>query len=200
MTGRPVVIRRFRCSRWCVGSEGAVGNHHYPAAQPPCTCSTWLVSGGQLGQGVHLVHVSACGRLWTVQGHYLYHCSVQSVQPVRCDANCALVSTPGPTSIAVWSINPSSDLAVHGTQSGHPLKAIIETYRVFSKGRNVVGPSKSLIFWTFSDVLDFFWPFNMGDFSFWYIWVIWLKKKLKNLIFQKGWISGLAQIDIFSDF
>ena len=92
-----------------------------------CTCSTWLVSGGQLGQCVHLVHVSACGRLWTVQGHYLYHCSVQSVQPVRCDANCALVSTPGPTSIAVWSINPSSDLAVHGTQSGHPLKAIIET-------------------------------------------------------------------------
>ena len=29
-------------------------------------------------------------------------------------------------------------------------------YRVFSKGRNVVGPSKSLIFRTFSDVLDFF--------------------------------------------
>ena len=29
-------------------------------------------------------------------------------------------------------------------------------YRVFSKGRNEVGPSKSLIFWTFSDVLDFF--------------------------------------------
>ena len=59
-------------------------------------------------------------------------------------------------------------------------------YRVFSKGRNEVGPSKSLIFWTFSDVLDFFWPFNMGDFSFWYFWVIWLKKKLKNLILQKG--------------
>ena len=59
-------------------------------------------------------------------------------------------------------------------------------YRVFSKGRNEVGPSKSLIFWTFSDVLDFFWLFNMGDFSFWYFWVIWLKKKLKNLILQKG--------------
>ena len=59
-------------------------------------------------------------------------------------------------------------------------------YRVFSKGRNEVGSSKSLIFWTFSDVLDFFWLFNMGDFSFWYFWVIWLKKKLKNLILQKG--------------
>ena len=29
-------------------------------------------------------------------------------------------------------------------------------YRVFSKGRNAVGPSKSLIFWTFSDILDIF--------------------------------------------
>ena len=46
------------------------------------------------------------------------------------------------------------------------------TYRVFSKGRNEVGPSKSLIFWTFSDVLGFFRPFNMGDFSFWYFWDI----------------------------
>ena len=69
-----------------------------------------------------------------------------------------------------------------------------EVYRVFSKGQNEVGPSKSLIFWTFSDVLDFFWPFNMGDFSFWYFWDIWLKKKLKNLILQKSKILGLAQI------
>ena len=51
---------------------------------------------------------------------------------------------------------------------------------VFSKGRNAVGPSKSLIFWTFSEVLDFFWPFNMGDFSFWYFWVIWLKKNVEK--------------------
>ena len=57
---------------------------------------------------------------------------------------------------------------------------LLYIYRVFSKGRNVVGPFKSLIFWTFSDVLDFFWPFNMGDFSFWYIWVIWLKKKVEK--------------------
>ena len=67
-------------------------------------------------------------------------------------------------------------------------------YRVFSKGRNGEGASKSLIFGTFPDVLGFLWPFNMGDFSFWYFGDIWLKKKLKNLILQKSKISGLAQI------
>ena len=36
------------------------------------------------------------------------------------------------------------------------LKYIMHIYRVFSKGQNEVGPSKSLIFWTFYDVLDFF--------------------------------------------
>ena len=71
---------------------------------------------------------------------------------------------------------------------------LIDTYRVFSKGRNAVGPSKSLIFWTFPGVLGFFRPFNMGDFSFWYFWDIWLKKKFKNLILQKSKISGFAQI------
>ena len=35
-------------------------------------------------------------------------------------------------------------------------KMIALDYRVFSKGRNAVGPSKSLIFWTFSDILDIF--------------------------------------------
>ena len=71
-------------------------------------------------------------------------------------------------------------------------------YRVFSKGRIDVGPPKSLIFWTFPGVLGFFWPFNMGDFSFWYFWGIWLKKKLKNLILKKSKISGLAQIGSIS--
>ena len=32
----------------------------------------------------------------------------------------------------------------------------LDIYRVFSKGRNAVCPSKSLIFWTFPDVLGFF--------------------------------------------
>ena len=57
----------------------------------------------------------------------------------------------------------------------------LQIYRVFSKGRIDIGPPKSLIFWTFPGVLGFFWPFNMGDFSFWYFWGIWLKKKLKIL-------------------
>ena len=43
---------------------------------------------------------------------------------------------------------------------------MIYIYRVFSKGWIEVGPPKSLIFWTFPGVLGFFWPFNMGDFSF----------------------------------
>ena len=49
---------------------------------------------------------------------------------------------------------------------------LLGIYRVFSKGRNAVCPSKSLIFWSFPDVLGFFLPFNMGDFSFWYFWDI----------------------------
>ena len=52
------------------------------------------------------------------------------------------------------------------------LSHFLPHYRVFSKGRNAVGPSKSLIFGTFSDILDIFLPFNMGDFSFWYFWDI----------------------------
>ena len=36
-------------------------------------------------------------------------------------------------------------------------------YWVFAKGRIKVDPSKSIIFWTFPDVLVFL-PFNMGDF------------------------------------
>ena len=55
------------------------------------------------------------------------------------------------------------------TNEGEAVKVdIYNIYRVFSKGRNEVGPSKSLIFWTFSDVLGFFRSLNMGDFSFWY--------------------------------
>ena len=54
----------------------------------------------------------------------------------------------------------------------HSIISIFQMYRVFSKARNAVGPSKSLIFWTFPGVLGFFRPFDMGDFSFWYFWDI----------------------------
>ena len=52
-----------------------------------------------------------------------------------------------------------------GPYSGHHNQhwsALVST-RVFSKGRNAVCPSKSLIFWTFPDVLGFF------DHSIWAI-------------------------------
>ena len=37
----------------------------------------------------------------------------------------------------------------------HSIISIFQMYRVFSKARNAVGPSKSLIFWTFPGVLAF---------------------------------------------
>ena len=33
----------------------------------------------------------------------------------------------------------------------------------------------------------------MGAISFWYLWTIWLRKKVKNLILKKSKISGVAQ-------
>ena len=81
-----------------------------------------------------------------------------------------------------------------------PQSAEKALYRVFSKGRIDVGPPKSLIFWTFPGVLGFFWPFNMGDFSFWYFWGIWLKKSWKFSSSKKarfqGWLK-LAQFLLF---
>ena len=66
-------------------------------------------------------------------------------------------------------------------------------YRVFSKGRNEVGPSKSLIFWTFSDVLDFFYHsiwaiFHSGTFET-YDWKkSWKISSSKKVRFQ-GWLK-----------
>ena len=42
-----------------------------------------------------------------------------------------------------------------------------------------------IIFWTFPSVLGFFWPFNMGDFSYWYSRGIELKKKVEKSHPQK---------------
>ena len=91
---------------------------------------------------------------------------------------------PAPASAAGILIPAASSSREHGcdedTYEGRPYAPQQRSaYRVFSKGRNEVDPTKSLIFGTFSDVLGFFRPFNMGDFSFWYFWDIWLKKKVK---------------------
>ena len=40
----------------------------------------------------------------------------------------------------------------------------------------------------------------VGAISFRYSWTTGMKKKFRNLNLKKGQISGLAQIDIFSDF
>ena len=50
----------------------------------------------------------------------------------------------------IWTTNATH---VYGDMARAAMKI---KYRVFSKGRNAVGPSKSLIFWTFPDVLAFF--------------------------------------------
>ena len=73
----------------------------------------------------------------------------------------------------------------------------LDIYRVFSKGRIEVGPSKSLISWTFPDVLYFIWPFNMGDFSFWYFWDIWLKKNWKISFSKKARFQGWLKLAYF---
>ena len=53
-------------------------------------------------------------------------------------------------------------------------------YRVFSKRWiSPTPPFKSIIFWTFTHVMDLFWTFNMDYFSFWYSWGILLKKSWK---------------------
>ena len=72
---------------------------------------------------------------------------------------------------------------------------------MFSKGRNEVGPSKSLIFWTFSDVLNFFLTIQYGRF---FILVLlghmiekksWKISSSKKARFQ-GWLK-LAQFLLF---
>ena len=76
------------------------------------------------------------------------------------------------TGAAGWSgtaCSPSISRCSPRVRPGHSIH-YISLYRVFSKARNAVGPSKSLIFWTFPGVLGLFRPFNMGDFSFWYFW------------------------------
>ena len=52
----------------------------------------------------------------------------------------------------------------------------------------------------FLDVFSLFAPCKVGEISFRYSWTTGMIIKFKNLILKKGQISGLAQIDIFSDF
>ena len=95
--------------------------------------------------------------------------------------NVNAVDQDGLTALAIACKEGSTDIAFQLIAAGAYVNLQVSRfvdrskcviYRVFAKGRNEVGPSKSLIFWTFSDVLGFFRPFNIGDFSLWYFWDI----------------------------
>ena len=62
------------------------------------------------------------------------------------------------------------------------------------------GGCKSAILRGFPDVFSLFGPFKVGEISFKYSWTTGTKKNSEILSHIKGQISGLAQIDIFSDF
>ena len=73
-------------------------------------------------------------------------------------------------------------------------------YRVSGLSCPEAGCCKSSILRGFPDVFSLFGPCMVGAISFRYSWTTGMKKKFRNLNLKKGQISGLAQIDIFSDF
>ena len=73
-------------------------------------------------------------------------------------------------------------------------------YRVAGLSCPEAGGCKSAILRGFPDVFSLFGPFKVGAISFRYSWTTGMKKKFRNLIHKKSQISGLVQIDIFSDF
>ena len=73
-------------------------------------------------------------------------------------------------------------------------------YRVSGLSCPEAGGCKSAILRGFLDVFSLFGPCMVGAISFRYSWTTGMKKKFRNPHLKKGQISGLAQIDIFSDF
>ena len=80
------------------------------------------------------------------------------------------------------------------------IMVISAIYRVSGLSCPEAGGCKSAILWGFPDVFSLFGPFKVGAISFRYSWTTGMKKKFRNPNLKKGQISGLAQIDIFSDF
>ena len=131
---------------------------------------------------IYLCGAAVCGPLWSlVAGGNQINCRQVWQQCHWVAATRRQLSSHLPFA-TILPTSPRGGFTKHRTRYFNLVRWVDTTYRVFSKGRNAVGPSKSLIFWTFPGVLGFFRPFNMGDFSFWYFWDIWLKKKFKNLI------------------
>ena len=77
---------------------------------------------------------------------------------------------------------------------------VIVVYRVSGLSCPEAGGCKSAILRGFLDVFSLFGPCMVGAISFRYSWTTGMKKKFRNPNLKKGQISGLAQIDIFSDF
>ena len=73
-------------------------------------------------------------------------------------------------------------------------------YRVSGLSCPEAGGCKWAILRGFLDVFSLFGPWMVGAISFRYSWTTGMKKKFRNLIPKKSQISGLVQIDIFSDF
>ena len=75
-----------------------------------------------------------------------------------------------------------------------------EYYRVSGLSCPEAGGCKPDILIGFLDVFSLFAPCKVGAISFRYSWTTGIIIKFRNLILKKGHISGLAQIDRFSDF
>ena len=73
-------------------------------------------------------------------------------------------------------------------------------YRVSGLSCPEAGGCKPDILRGFLDVFSLFAPCKVGAISFRYSWTTGIIIKFRNLILKKGHISGLAQIDRFSDF
>ena len=78
--------------------------------------------------------------------------------------------------------------------------SIYHVYTVAGLSCPEAGVCLSAILRGFHDVFSLFGPCKVGGISFRYSWTTGVIIKFRNLILKKGQISGLAEIDIFSDF
>ena len=82
----------------------------------------------------------------------------------------------------------------------YQVSGLFNVYRVSGLSCPQAGGCKPNILRGFLDVFSLFAPCKVGAISFRYSWTTGIIIKFRNLILKKGHISGLAQIDRFSDF
>ena len=95
----------------------------------------------------------------------------------------------------LWPVAPTAEVP-----SLHLTNRYYIYYRVAGLSCPGAGSCKSTILRGFPDVFRLFGPCKVGEISFRYSWTTGIKKSSEILSPKKGQISGLAQIDIFSDF